>query len=126
MVIDPKQSAIVESPTQLPDCDDGARAGRISRVEVSPTEIRFETNSEKASLLVDNETWYPGWEAEVDGEPVSVLKTNLVFRGVELSAGSHSVVMRYRPTWASLATGLSAVGVVGLLGWGLWRRRRQH
>ena len=123
--LDPKQSAIVESSTQLPDCDNGARAGRVSRIERSPTDIRFETESEKSALLVDNETWYPGWEAEIDGEPASVLRTNLVFRGVELSAGTHAVVLRYRPTWAPLATGLSAVGGIGLLGWGMWRRRRR-
>jgi hypothetical protein len=124
--LDPRQAAIVESPTSLPDCADGARAGRVQFVERSPTELLFSTESEQATLLVDNQTWYPGWEAQVNGEPSELLRTDLLFRGVELPAGDHEVRLSYRPTWAGRAWWLSSVGFLGMLGWGLWGWKRRR
>ena len=124
MTSDPRQVAIVEAPTSLPNCDDGARVGRVSSVERSPTELRFETRSEVDTILVDARTWYPGWEARVDGNPTPVIRANLAFRGIELGAGQHSIVLRYRPTWGRLAAGSSTLGLLGLIAWIGFRRRR--
>jgi len=128
LTLDPRVSAIVETETSLPDCDSGARVGRVQTVEVSPTELRFEVESDTASLLVDNRTWYPGWEAQLDGKSVPVIRADLAFRGVEVPEGRHRIVMRYQPTWAPIATLCTSFGLLGGLGWGLagWRSRRRH
>ncbi|MBE9471546.1 MAG: YfhO family protein [Chloroflexi bacterium] len=48
--------------------------------------------------LVLTDTWYPGWQATVDGKPAEVLQANYAFRAVYLAAGEHTVEMVYHPT----------------------------
>jgi len=65
-------------------------------------------------LLLDS--WYPGWEAEVDGRPVEILRANGFFRAVEVPAGEHTVTFRYRPAIFCRAVLVSAAGFALWLG----------
>ena len=48
-------------------------------------------------MLVLHDAYYPGWMVEVDGQPARILRANVLFRGVELTEGVHTVVFKYRP-----------------------------
>ena len=48
-------------------------------------------------MLVLHDLYYPGWEVTVDGEPQPILRTNLLFRGVEVPQGKHRVEFAFRP-----------------------------
>jgi hypothetical protein len=97
--VDPARVAVVEGPTGL-GCGDPA--GSASVVSHGPTEVRVTTHLDAPGLLVLTDSWYPGWEALVDGTPAPVLRSNVAFRGVVLPKGDHEVVFRYRPWWARL------------------------
>jgi hypothetical protein len=61
-------------------------------------------------LVVFSRPWVPGYQAEIDGQPVPVEVYNLILPAVRLPAGSNGVVtLVYRP-WAYVA-GLSVAGV---------------
>jgi hypothetical protein len=62
-----------------------------------PDEVKVEVQTSTPGVVVMHDPYYPGWTAEVDGRPASVLRTNVLFRGVEVSEGRHTVVFRYRP-----------------------------
>jgi hypothetical protein len=47
--------------------------------------------------LVFSESFYPGWEAIVDGEAVPILRANYAFSAIFLEAGEHNVERYYRP-----------------------------
>ena len=69
-------------------------------------------------MLVVSDNWYPGWDAEVDGQPSGIWRVNTVIRGVVVDAGKHTVVMRYRPFsvyfgFALTLLGLAAAVVIG-------------
>ncbi len=60
----------------------------------------------------------PGWRATLDGAPVEIRRTNAVFRGVPVPAGSHRVEFVYRPlsvTLGATLTGLALLAATGLL-----------
>jgi len=45
----------------------------------------------EAGWLVQREAWYPGWRARVDGQDVPVVRADVLYRAVSLSAGAHDV-----------------------------------
>ncbi len=65
--------------------------------------------------LVLADTWYPGWQATVDGEPAEVLRANYAFRAVWLEAGEHTVEFVYRPWTAIVGAVVSVSSLVCLL-----------
>jgi uncharacterized membrane protein YfhO len=69
-------------------------------------EARYHVESDGDGYLVGRDSFARGWVAEVDGRRVGVLRANGKHRAVPIPAGSHEVVMRYRPP--GLAAGLWA------------------
>lgn len=64
-------------------------------------------------LLVIADTWYPGWEATVDGHPAPILQPYFALRGVVVDAGAHNIAMRYRPRSVLLGALMTAAGILG-------------
>lgn len=57
------------------------------------------------AFLVYSENYYPGWRATVDGEPVTVYRTDGTLLGVPVSAGEHRVVFEFKPLGRDLLIG---------------------
>ncbi|OGW62562.1 MAG: hypothetical protein A2V83_07405 [Nitrospirae bacterium RBG_16_64_22] len=70
---------------------------RVRIMDYAPEVVRIDVSLEREGVLVLSDAWYSGWTAAVDGLPAEVLRTNLAFRGVQLSAGAHVVEFRYDP-----------------------------
>jgi hypothetical protein len=64
--------------------------------------------------LADN--YYPGWMVSVDGQQKPLLRTYTSLRGVEISAGHHSVEYVFRPAGYYILLKLSCIVGVVLLG----------
>jgi hypothetical protein len=96
--------------------------GRSRIVEFRADRVRVaaELNARGYVVLVDAHD--PGWRATVDGRPAPVLRANLAFRAVRVEAGSHEIVLEYRPWTAVLGAGLSASTAVTALALLLGRR----
>jgi len=110
--LDLDRVAVVEGETGL-GC--GENPGSATVEFHGPTKVRVATQLVAPGLLVLTDSWYPGWEALVDGVPAPVLRSNVAFRGVALSEGAHEVVFRYRPWWSrTLPLGVCAWLVLAL------------
>jgi len=59
--------------------------------------VTVEVDTKRPGVLVLHDIFYPGWEVTVDGERRPMLRTNLLFRGVEVEAGRHRVEFEFRP-----------------------------
>ncbi len=81
--------------------------------------------SERDAILVLSESYYPGWEAEIDGTKAKVLRANYVFRAVCVPEGGHTVVFTFRPASFSYGMALTCVGIIAWLSWALllWLKR---
>ena len=115
---DPRRTALVEaSPDELPRLPGGLPApGAAARVAYGHNRVEVETESEAAALLVVSETFYPGWEATVDGEPAKIFNTDFLLRGVAVPAGRHRVEMRYHAPAARYGALLSLATLLLLAG----------
>ncbi len=102
-----------------------ATPGRV--VERSDTEVVIEVEARRAGQLVLLDTFYPGWEAKVDGEDAEIRPANGAFRAVPVDAGRHEVRFDYRPASVT-AGGITTVAalVVVLAGLGSPRLRRRQ
>jgi hypothetical protein len=87
--------------------------------------VRVMVKVAEAGYLVLGDTYYPGWRATVDGEPVEILRANHAFRAVALEAGEHTVLFEYVPlsfrvgAWITLGAGLLLAATLALV----WLRR---
>jgi hypothetical protein len=68
-------------------------------------------NAKVNGFLVLLDSYYPGWQAYVDGREAEILRGNYAFRAVEVPMGSHEVEFRYRPRrfYAGLVLSLLAM-----------------
>lgn len=91
-------------------CDPAADGEvQIQWNEAEKVEVRVW--ADQAQTLVLTDTDYPGWEATVDGEPVSIERVNGAFRGVAVPAGAHTVTFVYRPVSLRVGAVLSGLGL---------------
>ncbi|MCC2110084.1 MAG: hypothetical protein KDJ40_21980, partial [Hyphomicrobiales bacterium] len=62
-----------------------------------PDRVEIDFDSSAPGIVTLHDLWYPGWEVEIDGAPRPLLRTDVLFRGVEAPAGKHKIVFAYRP-----------------------------
>lgn len=134
---DPRTTALVSAPVPggfsaeaLTGAAPDSGAVDVDLQRFTPDEIVWRVQTDRPRLLVASEVFYPaGWTATVGVEPVPILRTDFLLRGVPVPAGEHIVTMRYEPetrrtgllvSWAaSLLVYVGAIGLAGLL----WYRR---
>ncbi|HRZ87090.1 MAG TPA: YfhO family protein [bacterium] len=75
--------------------------------------ISLDIRAETDGLLVLLDAYYPAWKTTVDGVSQKTYRTDFLFRGVFLRAGSHRIEMRYVPD--SFRKGLAVSGASILL-----------
>lgn len=81
----------------------------IKIIENKPELIKLNVAATKVELLVARDQYYPGWNAEIDGKPVAIIKANLFNRAIVIPPGKHEITFRYTPQ--SLADGLKLAGL---------------
>ena len=76
-----------------------------------------------AGWLFLNDTYYPGWDASVDGEGVDIQRALGAFRAVKIPVQSQEVTMRYRPLSVRNGFLLSLAALLGIV---LLKRREKE
>ena len=89
-------SRATTAPATAPRTPIQPTAPRRSR-EYGRNAVTLEVETDRDSVLVLHDIFYPGWEAYVDGQRRPILRANLLFRGVEVSPGRHRIEFRFRP-----------------------------
>lgn len=132
-------SATVKSPTSelerrpllegapAPPAQTAAPTSDVRYLLDGNEQVRLLAHAQRAGYLILDDSYYPGWQAAVDGHPAPILPANENFRAVAVPAGRHVVDFAYRPTSGRVANWLSVLSVLGLLGAAAvlgWRRRR--
>lgn len=100
--------------------------GSATITEYRPESITLHTSSPTPALLVLSDTYYPGWQATIDGTPAEILQANALFRGVFVPAGEHEVEFVYRPVGVTAGVILSLVGLVLWVALAVWVGRMER
>jgi hypothetical protein len=118
---DPRAVAFVESTLSCT----GDGSGEVESVRDEGNRIAAQVSG-GGGLLVFSEVAYPGWRAEVDGEPAPLVRADYVLRAVCVPSGEHQVVLAYDPPLLKVGlaiTGLTLLLLVGAVARRLLRRR---
>ncbi len=77
--------------------------------------LTYEVNSAKGGVVVFSEIYYPGWQAEVDGQPVEIACADYILRALQVAPGKHTVAFRFDPQSLHVTEGIAKAVLVVLL-----------
>jgi hypothetical protein len=106
-------------PFQVPQIAE-VNAGPARRVTAanitsySPEAVEIHAQLDQSGILVLNDSDYPGWAVEIDGNSGRWVTANYMFRGVILKPGRHVVRFLYSPRTFYMGAGLAILTLLGL------------
>lgn len=87
--------------------------------------VELEVNAGSGALLVLSESFYPGWQATLDGTPVPIREVDYVLRGVCVPPGRHQIVFTFSPSSLRAGALVSLAGLLAVAGAGATLLRRR-
>jgi hypothetical protein len=107
-----EQALLAGAAPALERCAAGDRV-RFLAQEADRVVLEAEMGCRGMAVLAD--TWFPGWQATVDGRSAPILEVYGALRGVVVEQGVHRVEMVYRPWSARLGGLMTLLGIAGSL-----------
>ena len=105
--------------------------GKIELTEYQPNYLKYEYSASSARFTVFSDIYYnKGWNAYIDGEPVSHFRVNYVLRALIVPEGKHTIEFKFEPksyyTGNKISLASSLLLVLATLGYvfSLWRKRQ--
>jgi uncharacterized membrane protein YfhO len=108
-----RQAVVQDAEANLPA--DAAPSTNVRIVERGNNRVVLQASLDRPGLLVLSEGFYPGWRASVDRTEATILRTNVMMRGVVLPRGEHEIVFEFRSTAIRLGFLVSFVGIAGVV-----------
>ncbi|MCC6445524.1 MAG: YfhO family protein [Armatimonadetes bacterium] len=107
---DPRKTVVLQG--EGPSRTGGPGTARVLRR--TPNRAVLQADAPRGGWLVLADTCAPGWQADLDGQPVPIHPANYMLRAVWLPPGSHRVTFAYAPTSFRLGAYLSLLALAGL------------
>jgi hypothetical protein len=123
----PKEEAILaEAPPGwgAKSPQENLNSDQVTMISYKSERVIIEAHLASEGYLILTDTYYPGWRACVDGEESSIIRANLLFRAISLSAGQHRVEFSYEPASLRIGAAVSSATLLGIVV-GLWLARRR-
>ncbi len=124
----PERTVLLASGQPLSQDEPSQATDSVTITEYRPERVAVAVATDRPGYLLLTDSWYPGWQAWMDGEPVPISRADYIFRAVGVPPGKHTVVFEFRPSsflWGALISGLSLSLLAGLAIAGIWRQRRR-
>lgn len=117
--LDTKKTAIIHTkykeqvPTKAIKRDSTAT---IELVKHTPQHLVYETASTTEQLALFSEMYYPqGWNAYMDGEPVTYYSANYVLRAMTIPKGFHKIEFKFEPAVVKSGSKISLISTLVFL-----------
>ncbi len=115
---------VVFDPSSVPSatrCGNSPGDVQITSYEPERVELRLDA-LDSSEYLILSDTWYPGWEALLDGQPATILRANGLFRAIRVSQGTHEIIMTYHSRGFEIGAAISLVSIGGVVAMLLLRK----
>jgi hypothetical protein len=122
----PCETVFLEDASVDIDTTSDNKKGVISLLDRSTQEVVLKVSLQEPAYLVCSETYYPGWQATVDGRAVDILHANYLFRAVHVPQGAHVVRFYFEPFSYRLGCTLSVASCVLILLLTIFLTRRRR
>ena len=103
-----RQAVLLGDAPTLELCD-GDEVKLNSR---NPDRVRLTATMRCTGMVILADSYYPGWQATVDGRSAPIWEAYGAIRGVVVPAGDHQVEFRFRPGSVYLGAGLFLLGLL--------------
>lgn len=70
---------------------------QVTWVSETPIRITMMIDASEDGWLELVDTWYPGWQAILDGKAARIYLADGAFQALSVPAGNHRIVLYYRP-----------------------------
>jgi hypothetical protein len=108
-----RKAHMLEPPPPIEPCP---TPDRVALVDHEPSHLAITADMSCTGMVVVSDTFFPGWQAEVDRRPAKIYEVNSAMRGVVVPRGAHRITMRYRPMSVYLGAGLTLLGILAACG----------
>ena len=96
----------------------------VQTTRIAANELMITAVSDTPGILVISEWDYPGWQAQVDGQPATRARANAGFQAILLPPGAHTITLRFAPLDVAVGIAISMLTLV-LAGLAAWRWRKK-
>ena len=114
--LDPRQTVVIEAGGNLPSPAEPSAPDSTDIIHETPQRIELTVNAAADGYLVLLDTYYPGWVAHRDGQPVPIYRANYISRAIFVPSGRHTIEFEYRPQYFRVGIWLFALTSVMLIG----------
>lgn len=95
---DPAKTALVDQSKFPLGNTTFSTQGNLELAEYLPNYLKYKVQNQGPGFAVFSEIYYPeGWQATIDGEPVTILRANYLLRALQIPAGQHTIEFRFAP-----------------------------
>jgi uncharacterized membrane protein YfhO len=85
---------------------------KVRIYDYKPTDIKMLVNSSQPGFLVISDTYYPGWNAYINGTKREILRANYAFRAIKIDPGNQHVEFKYEPISFYLGSIISLISLL--------------
>lgn len=94
-------------------------------VDYQPNRVDYRVTLERPAVLVFNEIYFPGWQAEIDGKAVPVFEVAGGLRAISAEPGVHVVKTWFRPASFFVGLGIALASLLVLIGYCVQQLRKR-
>ncbi|HUT54638.1 MAG TPA: YfhO family protein [bacterium] len=95
-----------------------AGPGRVADERFSADRVTATVDMDGAGALILADTYYPGWQAAIDGAPAPIHRADCAFRAIQVPQGHHSIAFTFVPApfriglWCALMSWIVFIGAM--------------
>jgi hypothetical protein len=100
----------------------GEEQDQVDIKDYQSDRVILSVTTSQPGFLVLLDSWYPGWNAFIDGQSAPIYRADILFRALRIEPGTHTVVFEYRPMSFAAGAVISMTSLLIVLGMAVYPR----